>query len=223
MRHHSSLFCQGERSYERENLQYDRSVSLARWSCSPLAPLEKRLPTGKNITSRVKTLIRESPSISHQSPRSGDQQRKDGGKQANDHGSGDRFVRLAPDSPRGSAGEQEDGGDRADQQNTEVHAEPAPTSRGIALAGWSAPVVRDETWDPPDVGEGMDSNQREPDQGTETVQGEEWASRARAGHHKSDPAADHHERRGDEQRGHHSQRQVGRASAYKGGRSGVVA
>ena len=44
-RHHSSLFCQGERSYERENLQYDRSVSLARWSCSPLAPLEKRLPT----------------------------------------------------------------------------------------------------------------------------------------------------------------------------------
>ena len=114
-RHHSSLFCQGERSYERENLQYDRSVSLARWSCSPLAPLEKRLPTGKNITSRVRTLIRESPSFSHQSPRSGDQKRKDGGKQANDHGSGDRLVRLAPDHPRSSTGKQEDGGDRAGQ------------------------------------------------------------------------------------------------------------
>src|SRR5437764_5142100 len=200
MRHHSSLFCQGERSYERENLQYDRSVSLARWSCSPLAPLEKRLPTGKNITSRVKTLIRESPSFSYQSPRSGDQQRKDGGKQANDYGSRDRFVRLAPDSPRGSAGEQEDGGDRADQQSTEVHAEPAPTSRGIALAGWSAPVVRDETWDPPDVGEGMDSNQREPDQDTEPVQGEEGASKTRAGHQEGEPAAEAHERCGDEQR-----------------------
>ena len=69
----------------------------------------------------------------------------------------------------------------------------------------------------------MDGDQREPDQDTEPVQGEEWASKTRAGHHESDPAADDHERRGDEQRGHHPQRQVGWASAYKGGRSSVVA
>ncbi|TMC24956.1 MAG: hypothetical protein E6J36_06385 [Chloroflexi bacterium] len=86
-----------------------------------------------------------------------------------------------------------------------------------------APVVRDETWDPPEVGEDMDGDQREPDQNTEAVQGEEWASRTRAGHHESDPTADDHEGRGDEQRGQHPQRQAGRASAHEGGRPGVIA
>src|SRR6266487_423982 len=175
------------------------------------------------ITSRVRNLVRESPSISRQPPRSGDQKRKNGDKQANDHGSGDRLVRLAPDNPRSSAGKQEDGGDRASQQRAEVHPEPAPTSCCKALAGWFAPVVRDETWDPPGVGEDMDSDQREPDQDTEAVQGKEWASRTWAGHHESDPATDDHESRGDEQRSHNPQRQVGWTSAYESGRSSVVA
>ena len=155
--------------------------------------------------------------ISLQPPRSDDQKREDGDKQANDHGSGDLRVRLAPDNPRSSAGEQEDGSDRTSQQRAEVHAEPAPTSFCKVLAGWVAPVVRDETWDTPDVGEAMEHDQREPDQDTEAVQGKESASRVWASHHESDPAADDHERRGDEQRSHQPQCQVRWASAYEGG------
>jgi len=133
----------------------------------------KRLPTGKNITARIRTLIRKSPSISHKSPRSGNQKCKDGGKQANDHGSGDFRVCLAPDNPWGSAGKQEDSGDCASQQRTEVHPEPAPTSRGIALSGGFALIVCYETWDLPGVSEDMESDQREPDQDTEAMQGKE--------------------------------------------------
>src|SRR5207247_298681 len=155
--------------------------------------------------------------------RSGGKKRKDGDKQANDHGSRDRPVRLAPDNPRGSAGEQENGGEQAGQQRAEVHAEPEPASWGQAPAGWVAPVVRDEMWGPPDVGEYMDGDQREPDQDTEAVQGEEWASMARASQHESNSAADDHEGRDDEERGHNPQRQAGRASAHEGGRSGIVA
>ncbi|HEY6284339.1 MAG TPA: hypothetical protein VIX20_01645 [Ktedonobacteraceae bacterium] len=69
----------------------------------------------------------------------------------------------------------------------------------------------------------MEYDQREPDQNTVAVQGKEWASRARASQHESDPTANDHERRGDEQRSHHPQRQVGWTSAYEGGRSSVVA
>src|SRR5436305_10099537 len=94
--------------------------------------------------------------LSLQPPWSGDQKRKDGDKKANDHGSGDLLVRLAPDNPRSSAGEQEDSGDCTSQQCAEVHAEPAPMSCCKVLAGWVAPVVRDETWDTPDVGEAME-------------------------------------------------------------------
>src|SRR5207244_13032404 len=44
MRHHSSLFCQGERSYEREHLQYDHYVYLAHWSYLPHAALYASVP-----------------------------------------------------------------------------------------------------------------------------------------------------------------------------------
>ncbi len=164
-------------------------------------------------------------SIPHLPPpeRSGGKERKDGDNRANDYGSGDRLVRLAPGDPRYGDGEQEDGGERAAHQRAEVHAESEPASWSKAPAGWVAPVVRDEMWDPPDVGEDMDGDQRKPDQDTEAVQGEEWASMTGASHHESNSAADDHEGRGDEQRSQNPQRQAGRASAHEGGRSGVVA
>ncbi|MFL5662930.1 MAG: hypothetical protein ACJ8BW_16510 [Ktedonobacteraceae bacterium] len=69
----------------------------------------------------------------------------------------------------------------------------------------------------------MDGDYREPDQDTEVMHGEEWASLRRASHHESDSTADHHEGRDEEQRGQHPQWQAGRAAAHEGGRSGVVA
>jgi hypothetical protein len=48
----------------------------------------------------------------------------------------------------------------------------------------SQSIYFETTWDPPDVGEDMDGDYREPDQGTEDVHGEQWASLGRAGHHE---------------------------------------
>src|SRR5260221_4844451 len=44
--------------------------------------------------------------------RPGGKERKCGGKQADDHGTGDRPIRLAPSDPRRGAREQEHSGDR---------------------------------------------------------------------------------------------------------------
>ncbi len=63
----------------------------------------------------------------------------------------------------------------------------------------------------------MDGNQREPEQGTHAMHEEQWTRMKRAGHHESDPTADHHEGRGQQRRGEHPQRQVGRAFAHVGG------
>jgi len=155
--------------------------------------------------------------------RSGDKEHQCGDNQTGDQGGGDHLARLAPDEPRCGTGEQEDGGDRAGQQRAEVHAKPEPASWDKAPAGLFSPVVRDQTWGTPDIGEDMDGDHREPDQDTEVMYGEEWASLLRAGHHESDPAADHHEGRDEEQRGQHPQRQAGRASAHESGRPGVIA
>ena len=152
-----------------------------------------------------------------QPPRSGDKEHQCGDNQANDQGGGNHLGRLAPDDPRCGAGEQEDGGNRAGQQRAEVHTKPEPACLLQAPTGWFSPVVRDQTWGPPEVGADMDGNHREPDQDAEIMHGEEWASLRRAGHHESDPAADHHEGRDDEQRRQHPQRQAGRASAHEGG------
>src|SRR5436853_1706429 len=82
--------------------------------------------------------------------RSGDKEHQCGDNQADDQGSGDRLAGLAPDDPRCGAGEQEDSGDRAGQQCAEVHAKPEPACLLQAPAGWFSPVVRDQTWGPPD-------------------------------------------------------------------------
>ena len=104
--------------------------------------------------------------------RSGDKEHQCGDKHADDQGGGDCLARLAPDEPWCGAGEQENGGERAEQQRANVHAKPEPTSWGEAAAGLFSPVVRAQTWGPPDVGEDMDGDYREPDQDTEVMHGE---------------------------------------------------
>ncbi len=98
----------------------------------------------------------------------GGQQREGGDQQASDDEERARDIagRRDPGDPRRGDGEHKDGSKRADQQRAEVHAEPEPACLLQAPAGWFAPVIRDETWDPPEVGEDMDGDQREPEQST---------------------------------------------------------
>src|SRR6266516_3212518 len=63
--------------------------------------------------------------------RSGGKERKGGDKQASDEGTRANLVCLDPSEPRCRDGEQEHGGDRAEHQCAEVHAEPEPASWGV--------------------------------------------------------------------------------------------
>ena len=129
---------------------------------------------------------------------------------------------LDPGDPGRGTGEDEHGSQRAKEQHAEVRTEPQPASWRW-LGGRVAPVVGEAAWDVPDVGDGMERDHREPDQGTEVVKDEEWASLDRTRHQKADPAAGQHEGCSDKQRGQHPKRQVGWTFAHEGGRSGVVA
>src|SRR5438270_13103894 len=121
----------------------------------------------------------------------GSEKREGDDQHARDEEEGARAIpgRRDPRAPRGGDGKHENGGEHAAKPRAEVHTEPEPASWCV-LCGMVAPVVREAPWKPPEVGDDMDGEQREPEQGTHAMHEEEWTRMIRAGHHEADPAAD---------------------------------
>src|SRR5438105_5837970 len=95
----------------------------------------------------------------------GGTKREGGDEQAGDDEQRARAFarRRDPRAPGSGQWTDEQRGDRAAEQRAEVHTKPEPASWGV-LRRMRAPVVRETPRNPPEVGEDVDGDQREPDQ-----------------------------------------------------------